>query len=463
MKRIFLALLAFPIIYTFSCKSRIVMPAPELEAQVQVEELPMSEISIPIQIPYREIELALEKKQGNLIYEDNSYDNNNKDNIKLIVTKTGAFRFQGIKDLIRITLPLKIWFSGQYEACSICPKVETSTEFEANITFSSKITLYPNWLIDTKTESSSFEITKDPYIKLGPLRINIKTLVEKELSTQLKDLATRIDYEIKNSINLKKEADKFWKLIQKPYLVDSTYNAWIRLEPYEFIMAPIVCNDKMMLLKGGLKTRIITSFGSMPAGNTTPLPNITVAQPSSQFKVELEVDLPFKEASKLANGVLKDSVFAVTKNKNIKIDEIDIFGANNEVFIKTFTSLDLHSIFYLKGKPAFDSKTNELYLADLDYDLRTKQGLIKSANWLFKSTIRNKIAKAFRFDLTDQFNAAQASLNGYLQNYTVQDFFLVNGKVNTLKLKSVKSDNTRFYLVLFAEGKAEVKINNLSF
>src|SRR5690606_6345247 len=149
------------------------------------------------------------------------------------------------------------------------------------------------------------------------LRINIKTLVEKELSTQLKDLATRIDYEIKNSINLKKEADKFWKLIQKPYLVDSTYNAWIRLEPYEFIMAPIVCNDKMMLLKGALKTRIITSFGSMPAGNTTPLPNITVAQPSSQFKVELEVDLPFKEASKLANGVLKDSVFAVTKNKNI--------------------------------------------------------------------------------------------------------------------------------------------------
>lgn len=439
------------------------MPEPELQTQVQPEELPMSEIAIPIQIPYREIELALEKKQGNLIYEDNSYENNNKDDVKLIVTKTGAFKFQGSKDVIKITLPLKIWFSGQYEACNICPIVEKSTEFEANITFSSKISMYKNWLIETKTESSSFEITKDPYIKVGPININIKYLVEKQLETQLKDLATRIDYEIKNSINIKKEAENFWKLIQKPYLVDSSYNAWIRLEPSEFIMAPIVCNDKMILLKGGLKTRIITSFGTLPKSSTTPLPNITIAQPSNQFKVELEVDLPFNEASKLANGVLKDSVFMVTKNKKIKIDEIDIFGANNEIFIKTFTSLDLRSIFYLKGKPAFDSKTNELYLAELDYELSTKQGLIKSANWLLKSTIRNKINKAFRFNLSDQFNAAQASLNGYLNNYTVQDVFLVNGKINTLKLKSVKSDNTRFYIVLFADGKAEVKINNLTF
>lgn len=439
------------------------MPIPELQEQDSTQALILSEISVPIQIPYKSIELALEKKQGNLLYEDNSYDNYNKDGIKLKVSKTGAFKFKGYKEYIRITLPLKIWFSGQYLACEICPSIETSTEFEANVTFTSRLSLYSNWVIDTKTDATSFEITRDPYLQVGPIKINAKKIVEYALVDILKELAIKIDYEIKNSVNIKTEADQFWKLIQKPILVDSGYSAWIRLEPKDFIMAPIVCNDQQITLKGALKTKIITSFGALPATTLKALPSIQITQPSNQFKVELEIDLPFKEASKMANNLLKDTVFQVTKNKQIKIDEIDIFGTNSEVFIKVFTSLDLRSIFYLKGRPAYDQKTNELYLEDLDYELRTKQGLIKSANWLLKSTIKSKLSKAFRYNLSNQFNAAQTSLNSYLNNYTFQDMFVVNGKINSLKLKQVSSDSKRFYLILTAEGKAEVKLNNISF
>lgn len=461
MNRIFFVLLCIGLLQ--ACNKRLVVDAPTLQSQIESEELPLSEISVPIQIPYKSIELGLEKKQGNLIYEDQSFDDNSRDNIKLKITKTKPFAFKGLKEYIRITLPLHIWVDYRYEACSFCPEVLASTSFDANITFTSRLGLRHDWTLDTKTDATSFEITRDPYLKVGPTQINIKSMVEKILSEQLKALAITIDKQLNEGFNLKKKAEETWKMIQKPILIDSSYQAWIRIEPNEFTLAPIVCNDRHISLNGGLKTRIITSFGPLPNSKILPLTPLNISQPSKQFRVELEIDLPFKEARKIAFDALKDTVFMVTKNKFIKIDELDIFGNNGEIFIKVFTSGSLRSIFYLKGTPAYDELKQEFYLKNLDYSLSTQQSFVKAANWLLKSNIRNQISKAFRYSMKDDFDAAKAALTQYLNNYQYEELFVVNGGITQLNFKKVSSDNNRIYAILSASGKAQIEIKNISF
>lgn len=447
----------------YSCQKRLVLPAPEQSVQTEKAELPLSELALTLHIPYKSIENALERKQGNLIYEDDSYANNNQDNIKITVLKTGPFRFKGYKEFIQITLPLNIYFAGLYKACAICPAIESSTRFDAEISFTTRLGLQKNWTIITQTNPGSFRITKDPYIKVGPLQINVKRVVEYALEDILKDLAADIDRGIQYETTLRKQANEMWKMIQNPIEIDSAYKAWIRFIPRDFIMAPIECNNDQMTLNGALKTRIITSFGEMPSGRVIPLPYLTLDQPSKEFNVELEIEIPFTEATSIARNMLKDSIFHFGKKRYVKIDDLEIFGTNSEIFIKVFSSGSLNAIFYLKGKPAYDMEKQELFLADLDYELRTRQHFIKSANWLLKSSIRNKLEKAFRYNVSKDYEAANHALAAYLQNYSYEDLFVVNGKINSLQLKSVQSDQKRIYALFSAKGKAGITLKNIEF
>lgn len=456
--------LILPALSFASCQKQLVAPAPLLreESGPQLKAEP-SYINVPVSIPYKGIEDALEKSQGKNLYTDDSYDNNNKDGIKIKVSKKGAFDFRGYKEYIRITLPLSIWFSGRWEACDFCPAVESSTDFDANITFTSRLALNMDWKLATQTEATSFEVTRDPYIKVGPLNINARKVVEYALRENLKDLAKTIDTELQSGFDLKKHAEDTWKQLQKPMLADSAYNAWIRFAPEEFILAPIQCGKEDVTINGALLTGISTSLGAMPNVPLKPLPGITFKEKNDNaFRVELAIEIPFTEATAIARRELKDTIFPITKKKQIKIDDVEIFGKAGEVFIKVKTSGSLRSIIFLKGTPAYDDATRELYLNNFDYELQSKQALVKAASWLLKSTVRSRMAKAFRYPMDEDYAAARAAMDSYLADYTYKDLFNVKGKINSLKVKGVSSDDEKIYAVFYTDGNARVKMLNLN-
>lgn len=446
-----------------SCQKQLVAPAPVLKTETgPALAAEPSYINVPVSIPYKGIEDALEKSQGKNLYVDDSYDNNDKDGIKVRVTKKGAFDFRGYKEYVRITLPLSIWFSGRWIACDFCPAVESSTDFDANITFTSRLALSMDWKLATQTEASAFEVVRDPYIKVGPLTINARKVVEYALRENLKDLAKTIDTELQKGFDLKKHAEDTWKQLQKPMLADSAYNAWIRFAPEEFILAPIQCSKDELTISGALRTGIITSLGPMPSVPLKPLPGITLREKNENtFRVELAIEIPFSEATAIARRELKDTIFPVTKKKFIKIDDLEIFGKAGEVFIKVKTSGSLRSVIFLKGFPAYDENTRELYLASFDYELQSRQTLVKAASWLLKSTVRNRMAKAFRYPMDDDYTAAKAAMEAYLSDYTYKDIFSVKGRINSLKIKGVSCDDEKIYAVFYTDGNARVKMLNL--
>ena len=61
---------------------------------------------------------------------------------------------------------------------------------------------------------------------------------------------------------------------------------------------------------------------------------------------------------------------------------------------------------------------------DIDFDVKTKNLLLKSADWLFNKRIINEITRVSRFDLSNYIDTAK---------------ILINRQLNTEWIKGVKS------------------------
>lgn len=460
-----LPLLVSILLFITSCQKSVVVAPPEYKTEPVAEVVRQpSYISLPVSISYETIKKTIDKSVGKVLYNDDAWDNNDNDNIKVRVTKTGDIRIVGFKEYIKVSLPVEVFFAGRYQACDFCPELNKSTTFEMEADFVSKITLDPSWTLITQTESKGFAIKKDPYLSLGPLNINIKLVVESVLRSQLGELTKMLDKTVKDNLNLKKYVEEAWKELQKPILADSTYNAWIAFTPQEFVMAPLNCAKDKLTINGALLTFIDTKLGEKPSSKNVKMTGVTLKESiPSNFRIELPVEIDFAEATKQARTAFKGSSFDVTKNKKIRIDDIEVYGRGGEVFIKTRMSDAVRATIYLKGKPAYDPNTMEIYFQNLDYELNTQQAMVKAASWLLKSTLKKKLETAFRYNLKEDLEGAKVSIKTYLDGYKYEDLLEVKGSLGNLALKGVSADEKVIKAVFFAEGKASIKILNLNF
>ncbi|MCG9911288.1 MAG: DUF4403 family protein [Flavobacteriales bacterium] len=464
-KQFFYPFIFFWLLVFASCQKTVVVAPPEYNA-VPVEPIlrEPSLISIPVSIPYETVKQSVKKSLGDVLYDDDSFENNDNDDIKIKVTQTGDLRLIGHKEYIKVGLPVKVFFAGRYIACDFCPEISKSTTFEMEAEFISRISLETNWRLNTTTESNGFVIKKDPYMTLGPLNINIRLVVEKVLKKQLADLTKLLDNTLRENVNLKAYAETAWKELQNPILADSTYNAWLYFTPQEFWMTPLVADREKITIKGALLTHVNTQLGAKPINKITKLPGLTLKESIPQaFRLEMPVDIDYAEATRQARLAFKDSVFAVTSKKSVRIDDIEVYGRGGEVFIKTRMSGAVRATVYLKGKPAFNPEKAEIYFENFDFELNTKQAMLKAASWLLKSTLRKKMDAAFRYNIAEDLNGASAAIKTYLNGYTYQDILEMKGSLGKLVLKGISADEYAIKAVFYAEGKASVKIINLSF
>jgi enoyl-CoA hydratase/carnithine racemase len=98
-------------------------------------------------------------------------------------------------------------------------------------------------------------------------------------------------------------------------------------------------------------------------------------------------------------------------------------------------------VFYLLGLPKFDNAKNILALKNVEYDLSTKNVLIKTAKWLLDETIRKKLESQMVFDMNDLVTLTKKSINE-----------IAAGQMDTERLRArehMTSDS-----VDFAEGRA---------
>jgi hypothetical protein len=429
----------------------------------------ISVINVPVSIPEAQLQARLNQEFNGVIYKDDHVT----DNIKMTVTKTGTITVKADNNLLQFSIPLHIYVMGQYQPCGICPNFSKSAEFDVVIKTSSSISLTPEWQIKTKTTGDYDWGNQKPSLSLGPLSIPLSSAIDLALKPQLDKIFARFDQEIQNRISFKKYAQDAWVSAQQPYLVDEKYNTWLFINPIGISSSPVEAKAGQINITIGIKSNISTVSGEMPhpvINNNLPPLDLNDGT-ANGFNIGLSGEITYAFASQMLQTQVGGQTYQLDDNKYaMKIDSISLTGNANYVLIR----LDLEGnqikgkhktikgTVYMQGVPYYDPTDMSVKVKDLDYSVKTKNVLIRSANWLLKAGLENEVKKHLVFQLKDELQETQQMLQKSMTNNTrINENAYFKGNITSIEPQSIYLTQRSIVATVNAKGTIMIVVDKL--
>ena len=194
------------------CKTAKYADAPKPPEQyAYTPEAPLiSTIAIPVTISINDLTASLNKRLNGVLYEDNSFYDNNNDGLMFRATKTQPISLYLSGQTIKYKVPLKIWlrkslFIGSAEA-----------EGELALNLKTTFSLNPDWSIATVTDLEYYEWISKPVLKTGIGDISIETISNIAINQSRKTLTQTLDRVVGQQFSLRPYVQEAWTALQEP-------------------------------------------------------------------------------------------------------------------------------------------------------------------------------------------------------------------------------------------------------
>ena len=422
----------------------------------------VSTIGIPFEISMADVERQINASVKDLVFEDNSMEDNNYDNFMCKVYKRDNIVVTTQNEAFTFNVPLKVWAKVGYKVMgmSIPPQ---ELNFEFNVKFGSKFSIAPNWEANVQSFPIGYDWIKKPTIRLAGMEISVAGLVERALNSKQEAILKSLDDAVRKNVEIKKYIVQAWNTAMQPYLLSEKYRTWLKITPTELQMTPLTSINNKVKATIGIKAITETVTGAKPIF----LPVITVpdlklvASIPDDFQVGIMAEIPLSEATKLTGDTLIGQNFSFKDGKyNVQVTDIDIYGDNEKMVIKSGLKGNINGKIYFKGTPAYDPIKKTVYLDNFDYDLQTKNFLIGTANWLFQGVFAKNMKESLTFNIGGQIDEMKKQMQANL-NKQVSKGVTLHGNVLDLTPDKVYLTPNSIICVINAKGKLDIKIDGL--
>ncbi|MCE6989344.1 DUF4403 family protein [Dyadobacter sp. CY323] len=436
------------------------------EKEIQ-NERHLSVLNIPIEIPVSEIESQINAKIKGLIYEDNSYEDDDNDNLKAKVWKINPIKVVAIDSSFLFEVPLKIWVSAGYKISPLGVTMSgyKDTEFSIRIRLISKIGIAPNWQVKSETYVDSYDWISDPSVKVAGMNIPIKSLASRMLNKNFDKITEAIDEEVSSNLELKKNAELAWNIARQPVMLAKEFDTWLSLVPTAVVMTPLLARNNVLRAVIGIKgyTQTITSATKPVVSSVQKLPDLQIVpKVPEDFKIGLISLVSYEDAARLATTKFRGEKFSFLGGKyHVEVTGVEMYGQNDKLVIKASLEGNITGDIYLKGTPFYDPLTQQLSLKGLDYDLNTKNAIVQTAGWLLQGQFSRMVEKRMVFPVGEQISVAKKTIQKALGNYKITEGVTLKGTLSDIVPDKVYLTPKHLYSVVFASGKVNLRVDGL--
>lgn len=437
------------------------------QSSIPVYTLPKikSNITLPVSLPVSEIDNLINQSVKGVLYEDQSYMDNNNDQFKVRVEKQDNIAIKALSNnRLMISVPLKIWAEKGYGTLGYY--VYQDTNFNLIMNFITSLAATPDWKLNTKTTTAGFVWTQKPVLDYGKVKIPIASFIESVLKEQQNKFTTVIDQQIKSQFNLQPQLVMAWNQFSKPINVSQEYNTWLKISPQNTYMTPLqVFQDKIKTTVGiDLFSETFVGKMPLPTKDVTSIPNFVV-KPDLQnlFNLQTTANISFDEATKIARQQFLNKEFPLNSEKNkVKVDDIKVYGEKENIVIEVKTQGGVTGTAFIKGKPAYDVQSHKIVLTQTDFNLKTKNFFQKALTVLFEGKIRKMIEKDYGIPLMDIENSSKKSL---MESFNKEYYKGIRLQGNVIELKPTQFLISESYITVVIDTKAQLQmhISGLSF
>lgn len=390
---------------------------------------------MPVKIPLAEISNIINNSVPQLVYQDDSYVDNDNDQFKVKVWKTRPIRLVGgTNQNLLIEVPLKIWAEKGIGTLGVYNYQNTT--FETVMYFNVQISFNNNWTVTTKTAPNGFKWVTKPVLDYGKIKVPITSLVESNLKKQQQEFCKTIDDMMATQLNFQQYAVLAWNQFSQPFQISEEYNTWLKVTPISVNITPLVFYLDQIQGNIGIDTFSETFTGQKPADSPLikSIANFNSVQSLPQkFLLQTTANIPFTEATKIAESMFLDKEFDFREGKSkIKITGIKVYGENDRIMMEAKSEGTVDGTSFISGIPVYDQAKRKIVLSDTKFKLKTKSILQKAATLLFQG----KIVKI----IEDEYGIPTAELEDYSKKSIEETFnkeyykgLKMQGKVFSLK------------------------------
>lgn len=431
------------------------------EMEVRNERF-LSTAHVPVSIALTDVERQINAQVTGLIYEDNSFDDNNNDNFMTKVWKRGPILVSAEDSLFHFTVPLKIWAKAGVTVLGFTQYKET--EFEIDLRFKTKFDLDPDWAVHTQTQPDGYGWVRRPTVSVVGLNIPITNLVGRLIDKNLGNITKALDQQVRRNVDLKTPILKAWNTFREPYLISEKYRTYLQVVPKRVLITPLRFEGSTIRATIGIEGYALTVTGARPdVRPVVALPDLTVvSQVNDNFQIGLLSEASYQEAARIATEEFVGKTFSFSENRySITVTSMEMYGQNDKLIIKAGLKGTITGDIYLRGRPYYDPQSQTISLQDLAYDLDTKNILQQSASWLLKGTFARTLEKQLTIPIGSQLADMQKLLQERLKNNQLAKGVVVNGRIDEIRPDQVYLTPTSLLAVVHAKGRIDVKVDGL--
>jgi hypothetical protein len=449
------------IIVSISCSVLKIARPPETY-QTDIVHQPASFLSMPFNVDMSKIERMVNQQFKGLIYSDTSFDDNDHDNLMVKAWKMGNVKLVMDGNQLIYQVPLSVWIKKKFVIGAFGLSVTDTKEATGNIMlkFRTHISILKDWSIAATTSSDGFEWITTPVIQLGAgMNIPLPVISDLLLNANLNSINTRIDNAFKTSFDLKSMIAPLWKSIQEPVKIPGDYPLWLKVIPLEISTVPLNASSNLVNHTLGIKAYTELYYGEEPPykiNDSIPGLKLT-SRLDNDFNISLVAGVPFTLINEIANEKLKGYQFSEGKYK-FEVNNVFLYGNADNLIVAIDITGSVKGTIFVSGKPYYDKETSMLKVRDLDYDIRTKNVLVRSASWILHHDLLKTLGRQLSFPIGDQLESAQKELQSYLDKNSKFQYFTIGGTINKPEIGDIIITQKAVKAMVIFKGQLHVSV-----
>jgi hypothetical protein len=428
-----------------SCSHRISAERPTLApSNFNLDSVPVSEVNIPIQISLKPVYAMAEKNIDTLFTSAGYPDGWVQEGCDMRYKY--SFRRGPLQMKVGGTT-MTLGFTGYYKivgstrVCVMGAAVSPWTppckcgfsepERRVNVSFTNSVTVQPDYKVKLSIRRNEPQPLDKCEVCFWGQDITNQVMIG--LKEELDAAKAALDKNY-GTVDLRPKFQQVWEQLGKGYHV---YNrGWLQLNPQKIRINNLFARNDSLYVYLGLSAKPVITF-EKPAELNTVVPAIKDFSQRQGFSIFLDAVLNYDSLGNLLNKQLANKEFDLNKGpvkKKFIFRDCKLIGEGNEkLIVKVNFSGSDEGTFYLTGKPVYDKEANILEIKDMDFDIRSKNALLKTAKWLFNKRILTEISKYTKYDLSSFIDTARVNVNQQLNREWVKGISSY-GNIEDIKL-----------------------------
>lgn len=263
-------------------------------------------------------------------------------------------------------------------------------------------------------------------------------------------------------VNLRPYLQQAWNKLSTVYAIPGA--GYFSLHPKRLRMENISAKNDLLNISIGISATPVVSL-ARPAEAGTAVPNLSNAAHPGGFNIYLEAALQYDSLSTVLNQYMLHKRFDIADGlfkKYVVVEGVKVSSdtTGNLRFQLDFSGSFVGTAVFI-GKPYYDPAKKTIEVQELEYDLQTKNLLLKGAKWLFSKKITSELKQYTTFPMQPYYDSAAKTINEWLNKEWTKGI-RGNGAVSDLKITGLWALPDHLKIRTNCAGKLAVVVNEIN-